>query len=224
MKKLLIIFTALLSYQSIAQDGPKVVVFNSSENEKREPAYWSKYNLVKFNLLEAFSGDFAFYYERILHENFSAEIGLGVTLSDYVSMFLDDNFTIDDDNYEPLLGYSISLGGRYYPMHAADEFYVAPEFKYKFYHNNIFYQDLTGDELSMEESKSMAIGRLTFGYMYFFDDNIFIDFSGGFGIGKIKQTRLAWEVDDLGFQQAVAENNSTLGARFHLGIKVGVAF
>lgn len=207
---------------TFAQDGPTVVVFNSSES--KEPDYWSKVNLVKFNVFEAFAGDFSFYYERILHENFSAEIGFGPTLTNYFSMLWNDNFDFSDETVEPLMGFSFALGGRYYPYHAGDEFYVAPEFKYKFYHNNQHYTDMMGDEQFMEESWKMTMGRITFGYVYFFDDNIFIDYSAGFGIGRVTATSLEWEVDDLGFQQAVLDESSILAPRFHMGLKVGVAF
>lgn len=224
MKKILVAFVTFMTLSAIAQDGPKVVVFNSSGEDKKEPSYWLKHNLVKFNIFEAFAGDFSFYYERILNDNMSAEIGFGPTLSNYISLIWNDNSNIFDDNYEALMGFSFMLGGRYYPMHAADEFYVAPEFKYKYYHNNEYYQDLAGMDQVMEESWRMAMGRLTFGYMYFFDDNIFIDFSAGFGIGKVSQTNLDWQTNDQGFLEPIADTRSILAPRFHTGLKVGVAF
>lgn len=211
-----------ISLQTIAQDGPKVVVFNSTES--KEPAYWSKYNLVKFNVFEAFSGDFSFYYERILNKNFSAEVGMGPTLSNYVSMLWNSNTNLSDDTYLAKMGFSFMLGARYYPFRAADEFYFAPEFKYKMYHNDRTYTDLLGADQRMEESWKMGMGRISFGYVYFFDDNIFIDFSAGFGIGKVTEKQLAWEINDQGFNEPVEDVSSTLVPRFHTGLKIGVAF
>ncbi|MBK9190339.1 MAG: DUF3575 domain-containing protein [Crocinitomicaceae bacterium] len=220
MKKGFLILSMLISIFAKAQDGPTVVVFNSS-SEKKAPEYWKKYNLVKFSIFEAFAGDFAFYYERVLSENFTAEIGFGPTLSNYASMLWNDNFTINDDNYEPLMGGSFALGARYYPYHAADEFYFAPEFKYKFYHNNLTYMNMLGQTEEMEESWQVAMGRITFGYCYFFDDNIFIDGSAGFGIGKVKMVSLDYD-DVTGVPYA--KEDDILAPRFQVGLKVGVAF
>ncbi|MBI3134617.1 MAG: DUF3575 domain-containing protein [Bacteroidetes bacterium] len=219
MKKMLLAGFFFLTLASFAQDGPKVVVFNSSES--KEPEYWSKYNLVKFNVFEAFAGDFGLYYERILNKNFSAEIGLGTTLSNYASMIWNDNFVINDESVEPLMGFSMLLGGRYYPFRAADEFYVAPEFKFKYYHNNKLYTDLMGMDQQLEESTKIGMGRLTFGYVYFFDDNIFVDYSAGFGIGKITTNSLDY---DTTTGEPYAHEKSTMAPRFHMGLKVGVAF
>lgn len=206
----------------LAQDGPTVVVFNSSES--KEPGYWSKDNLVKFGVLDAFAGDFSFYYERLVYEKASFEIGFGPTLSNYASRLWNDNLVIGDENYEPLMGFSFLLGGRYYPYRAADEFYVAPEFKFKKYHNNMYYLDSLGERQSVEESQQLSIGRLTFGYVYFFDDNIFIDYSAGFGIGKVKNVDFVQQIDDMGMWEYTTEERSTLVPRFHIGVKVGIAF
>jgi Protein of unknown function (DUF3575) len=223
MKKMLFAGLLFFALAAAAQDGPKVVVFNST-TENNEPGYWSKDNLVKFSVMEAFSGDFSFYYERLLTENFSAEIGMGPTLSNYISTLWTGNNSFSDDSYQALMGFSFFLGARYYPYRAADEFYVAPEFKYRMYHNNRTYQDLMGVDMSMEESSKTAMGRLTFGYVYFFDNNIFMDLSAGFGIGKISKTELGWEVNDQGYNEPFEDVSSTLAPKFHLGLKIGVAF
>lgn len=223
MKSSVFLVFVAFSLLSNAQEGPKVVVFNSTET--KEPEYWSKYNLVKFNVLEAFSGDFAFYYERILNKNFSVEGGLGVTLSDYFSGLINDNFDFTDETYEPLMGVSFSIGGRYYPFRAADEFYFAPEFKFKYYHNNQYYTNLMGMEEVAHESRTIPTGRVSFGYVYFFDSNIFIDYSAGFGIAKVTTRTLEQEYDNITGQfDFVIDETSRLVPRFHLGLKIGVAF
>ena len=223
MKLYLLIGFIGLSVFVYGQDGPKVVVFNSTES--KAPEYLSKYNLIKFNVFEAFSGDFSLYYERILNKNFSAEVGLGVTLYDYFSSLINSNFEIDNDVYEPLLGVSFSLGGRYYPFRAADEFYVGPEFKYKYYHNNYNYTDYLGQNASLEEFRTIVLPRLTFGYVYFFDDNIFIDYSAGFGIGKITTGSVESVYDiSTGATNYILDEQSRLVPRFHMGLKVGLAF
>lgn len=223
MKKLLVVLLGTVALAAYGQDGPKVVVFNSSES--KEPEYWSKDNLLKFSVFEAFSGDFAFYYERLLTDNFSVEGGLGVAMSDYFSLIWNDNFDFSDETYSPLLGMSFGLGGRYYPYRAADEFYVAPEFKFRYYHNDRIYFDSLGSEASLEESRKIAIGRLTFGYVYFFDNNIFVDFSAGFGIAKVSDMTLEQTYNGTtGLFEYSLDPSSRLAPRFQLGVKIGLAF
>ncbi|MBK7127772.1 MAG: hypothetical protein IPM74_14970 [Crocinitomicaceae bacterium] len=223
MSRIILLSLIFISVMGIAQDGPTVVVFNSSSS--KEPDYWSKHNLIKFNVFEAFSGDFAFYYERILNENFSVEGGLGVTMSDYFSMMWSDNFDFSDETVQPLMGFSFLAGGRYYPYRAADEFYFAPEFKYRYYHNLKTYTDFGGIEQEVEESRTLFTGRVSFGYVYFFDDNIFIDYSAGFGISRINDASLEENYNSVTGQfEYTVEENSRLAPRFHMGLKIGVAF
>lgn len=223
MKKfvLLALTTAVLSAK--AQD-PKVVVFNSSSDNK--PAYLEKHNLIKFNVIEAFAGDFAFYYERIMADKLSLEAGLGVTLSDYFSTFYNSDFTFDfaDDSVEPLLGFSFALGGRYYPFRAADEFYFAPEFKFKNYKNNRYYTDNNNVEQVVLESTRWVVPRISFGYVYFFDDNIFVDYFAGFGIGSVTSNQLEQSYNGVtGLWEYEIESKRRLVPRFHIGVKIGVA-
>ena len=72
MKKTILIgLLFVLSGQVFGQEGPTVVVFNSPENKKEQ---LDLKTLVKFGMLEPFAGSFTFYFERVLTENFTAEV------------------------------------------------------------------------------------------------------------------------------------------------------
>lgn len=209
-----------------AQDGPKVVVFNSPKVERVQS---DVQNVLKFSVLEAFSGDFSFYYERILGEKISAEVGLGITLSDYITSLYNSDINVFDNSYEALFGASFSLGFRYYPLFAPEEFYVSPEFKFKSYNNNRTYDDGLGNINVGKEKRTVSVGRITFGYHFLVENNIFIDFYGGFGIGKIYQNEYKYisQTDPItGVSTGSYDyiEGSRLAPRIHLGLKVGIAF
>ena len=63
MKNLLIItLISLYGLNLYSQDEPKVVVFNSPKTERQPSDVTS---LLKFGMLEPFSGTFSVYYERV---------------------------------------------------------------------------------------------------------------------------------------------------------------
>lgn len=229
MKKILLVLGLMfISNMAFNQEGPTVVVFNSPDAEE-EDEYGEHKNFIKFNVMEAFAGDFSFYYERLLHKNFSAEVGIGVTLSDYFGSLISSDFDVFDQSYESLLGNSFALGLRYYPNGYFDDFYFSPDFKYKKYNNRfVDFSNGIANEIG-KESRAFSVGRISFGYNYFVDDKIFIDLSGGFGIGQLKI------VDYTAFNDydPITGNYTTtyektelkrLVPRIHVGFKIGIAF
>jgi len=224
MKKIFILALLFISQSNTGQAQPKVVVFNSPKEESEKNQMVEK-NMVKFAILEAFAGDFSFSYERVLHKHFTAEASLGVTLSDYITSLYNTEIDVFDTSFEPTLGNSFSLGLRYYPISAPEYFYVAPEFKYKKYNN---FRTLNSSNKG-EESRSLSIARLTFGYNYLLEHNIFFDFYGGFGIAKIKHNKFTSieSYDPVTSTTSYEYGNiesSKLAPRIHIGMKVGIAF
>lgn len=214
----LIIFSSFLS---LSQEGPKVVVFN--ESEQTEPEI-TAFNLIKISLLEAMSGDISLYYERVLSQNTSAEFGLGFTIDDYFgSIIFDDGNSSFYDTRTPLIGYSFGLGFRYYPFIAGDEFYFAPEIKYRFYHS----EEIIGtgiDQQTLEESKTFFNGRITAGYNLYFDDKIFMDFYAGIGLAMFNYKEYeavyndqTFEYDYLLRETKIPRPWLTLGVKFGFG-------
>ena len=224
MKNLtLISFMLLLSMKIFSQDGPKVVVFNAPESEE-EKTFNTK-NLVKLSLLEAFSGDISFYYERVLQKNLSAEIGIGVTLNDYLGVIM-DNLDVETSERTALLGSSFALGLRYYPYMASDEFYFAPEFKYRYYHNTLQPSTTFNQSFDpLEEKKNVSSFRINIGYVYFFDKHIFIDYYGGIGIASIKDKHYNYVYNSTTMlNEYELSSTTTLKPRLNLGIKFGFTF
>jgi hypothetical protein len=224
MKKLTFLsFLLLFSLKMFAQDGPKVVVFNAPDSDE-EKKFDTK-NLIKISLLEPFSGDISFYYERVLQKNLSLEIGLGVTLDDYIQIFM-DNLDFSESDRTALLGNSFALGLRYYPFMASDEFYFSPEFKYRRYHSTL--QPLSSSNQTfdpLEENKNVSNFRITVGYVYFFDNKIFIDYYAGIGIASVKYKYYDQVYNNTTMLYEYTQSNTTaLKPRLNLGIKFGFTF
>lgn len=206
----------------VSQEGPKVVVFNQQEEEDK---WTSPKNLVKLSLLEITSGDISLYYERGLAEKVSVEAGIGMTMDDYLgSAIFDDQFGEVSNDVQQLIGYSFGAGLRYYPYKASDEFYFAPEFKHRFYHTlyNLYNGGIT--PLSFEETKTVTNARISVGYVYWFDDNIFIDFYGGVGLNLYKLKEYEAVYDETTFEYIYVERTTrqprpwlTLGVKFGFG-------
>ena len=224
MKKIILLtILSNICLSVFSQDGPKVVVFNSQEETKKEPVIYQ--NLVKLSVLEAFSGDLSLYYERILKPNLSGEVGLGITLDDYLTVAF-DNTSINSSDRTALMGTSFGLGLRYYPFRASEDFYFAPEYKFRYYHNTYNPNGSTSGSIDVfEEKKTISNFRMTVGYVYFFDDKIFIDYFAGIGVGVVKNSYYD-SVYDGNTQTYNYELISTSQPRprLTLGVKFGFAF
>lgn len=226
-RNLIVVLIFFYGLNLYGQDEPKVVVFNSSKSERKSSDI---INILKFGMLEPFSGSFSLYYERVITDKLSAEVGLGLTINDYLNVAindLDDLFGGTNGN-EARLGQAFSLGLRYFPGLIPEDFYVAPEFRYKRYVSIESYME-DGDEKTFNESKILAIGRITFGYQYLVTDNIFWDFYGGFGIAQVKQKELSVEnlydpVTGLSETVYLPEETTGLVPKLHIGIKLGIGF
>lgn len=217
----LFLFLFNFSLFSFAQDGPKVVVFNSQpEEDRNEPSNYS--GLIKLSLLDAVSGDLSMYYERLLQQKTSFEFGLGVTVDDYLSVLMQSaNETTTTINYRKAnLGYSFGLGFRYYPFKASEEIYFAPEFKHRRYNSTY-----TPEAISYHEQKSTSNFRFTVGYVYFFDKSVFIDYYGGLGLGIVKTTSYDLVTDPNTFINSYEKKTITSPKpTFTIGVKIGFAF
>lgn len=218
MKSTLITLTIItLSFFSNAQDEPKVVVFNQSE--QTEPEITAR-NLVKLSLIEPMLGDISLYYERVLGQNTSFELGAGVTIDDFAGNLLWDESAYYS-NTTPLIGGSFGLGFRYYPFVAGDEFYFAPEFKYRYYHS----EEIIGTGLNQERfhhQKTVSNFRITVGYNLYFDDKVFMDFYGGIGIAMFKLQTFEAVYDEMTFEYVNIPYNRTIPRPWlTLGIKLG---
>jgi hypothetical protein len=222
MKRISSLMLVMLCFNSLfAQDGPKVVVFNQSSDE--DQTVMTAKNLFKLSLLEAFSGDISLYYERVLSENAAVELGIGATIDDYLGsiVYADDPYTTSIDGSTSLIGRSFALGFRYYPFKASDEFYFAPEFKYRFYHSQTNYGSVSAPNL-LESSKNFTNFRISVGYVYYFDDNIFIDYYAGVGLANFHYRGYNSVYDgNTGLTNYVAFDQTRPRPWLSLGVKFG---
>lgn len=220
---LLIHLISLEHYSYAQDDGPKVVVFNSGDNEDEKNEIYAK-NLFKFGLLGPFAGDFSFYYERVISQGFSVEAGLGITIEDYIEGVLDsDAWVGSSDN---LFGPSALIGFRYYPISTPEEFYIAAEFKHKQYRSEQF---ADFDDNTYIRSSIISKFRLTFGYQVFVYDNVFWDLFGGFGLGSeslVNYTEEFANPNDPNSNSTVIVKNKerNLKPYIHIGVKIGLTF
>jgi hypothetical protein len=201
-----------------SQENPRVIVFNSPESNTitKKDTYP---NLLKISVIEAMAGDLSFYYERILAKNLSGEIGLGLTTKGLFSTDIQDPNT--DIFRQSKTGISFGFGMRYYPFRAVEDYYFAPELKYRF-SQNTYTPNLTDN---FQESKSMLNVRMTFGYVFFIDDRIFLDLFASLGIASIKEIDYINVFNNETFQDEPVERiTKSPSVRFSIGLKFGLNF
>ena len=200
----------LFSVNLNAQNEPRVVTFKSEENVKDDLNL--EQNIIKISLLEYFSGDFSIYYERAIGDMFGLEMSLGTTIFDYAGSVFDD-FLYDYDEKIFQYGLSYSLSLRFYPIDLFDEFYVAPEYKFRRYKWKR--EGISGE---VEESRKLSLPRLNIGYSYFYDNNLLFDYF--LGIGMNNETRDWYDFND----DTIITEERNPRPRFHVGFKIGYAF
>ncbi|MEO8590678.1 MAG: hypothetical protein ABI432_14985, partial [Flavobacteriales bacterium] len=126
----------LYGFHALAQDPkPKVVLYKERLAAQFDTVDCVK-NVFKINPLLFFRGEIPLYYERALTPNLSLEIGIGVTLRDYLHV----SFVGDDaDDYgagtEIIPNLSFHMAARFYFGDDLEPqgFYVQPEFAHLVY-------------------------------------------------------------------------------------------
>jgi len=211
---------------------PKVVTFESEENSTEESTY-SKRNLLKVGVVELFSGDFPIYYERVLTNHISAEIGLGITFGDFYSDVVnlgggDGGSSPLNTNVDARYGVSFSAALRFYPIEILEELYISTEFKFRKFNwgrqiDEIYYDPEDIDppvEISenVTESRTYSMPRVTLGYSYFYEENLIIDLHVGIGMNTSVD-----EIFDYQSKQVIKTERPT-NPRVHAGVKISYVF
>ncbi|PWH81385.1 DUF3575 domain-containing protein [Brumimicrobium oceani] len=217
---LFICFTLILT---IVQAQPRVVTFGEEGTEPTNPA---PKNLIKLNPFEFVAGDFSIYYERILTEKLTAEVGIGMTNADlYGLVNYIDLYSPFNNFVTPKMGFSFTAAIRFYPIEALEGIYVAPEFKYRKYNwERITYDDLYffdepyDNEQMVEEDRTYTIPRITFGWMILYDNNLSLDWSIGLGMNTAKENIYNEET----MMMEVRKRGTN--PRLNLGLKIAYAF
>lgn len=207
-----LLLLATLSLYSRAQNEPRVITFKNEESIHQQE-FKSTFNILKINIVEFIPGDFSLYYERGFGEMIGFEMGLGTTIYDYVSSFLNDH-DVYNSNIRFSYGLSYSFALRFYPIDLFEEFYIAPEYKFRKYNWERDYSNGT----TANEMRKLSLPRINLGYAFFYDNNLLFDYF--FGIGFANETRETYE--SSAGQVVKADMNPR--PRFHMGIKIGYAF
>jgi hypothetical protein len=144
-------------------------------------------NFIKIAPLESLDGTFPIFFERVLSNKFSVELGLGLTTT--ASTFAEIQGTVfgggDYDNfYKGGTGSFIRIGGRYYASKSDDAPegpYLGVEFQIKKFKFDAYRLDNTGYQVTSAPYSPTSITntdliRLVFGYHSLTDNNFGWDY------------------------------------------------
>ena len=213
--KLTYLFISILMCNVAFSQEPRVITFDS-EQEKNSNNNSEK-NIIKISLFEIISGDFPLYYERVLSDKFSLEGSVGITFGDYIGgLFLDDFSSIDNSSNSNY-GFSFSASLRFYPIEILEEFYIAPEFKYRKYNWEREYSDMSGISNLYAENRTYAMPRINLGYSFFYDNQLIFDYYVGIGMNNITENRYDYETNNI-------SESKLRRPRVHIGLKIGYVF
>jgi hypothetical protein len=188
-------------------------------------------NVVKINPLLFFRGEIPIYYERALSPNLSLELGIGVTLRDYLALSFTGN---DADDFGagteiiPSLSYRMAI--RFYLEGDLEPqgWYIQPEFGHVTYTKDILVADTAGgftDE-RLRDQRIYNDVRLLGGYqMLSYSSNWVVDFYGGFAFRARDMNVVSETLDPVTRTYTYTEEqiNDWVPA-FFLGVKVGLGF
>lgn len=188
-------------------------------------------NVVKLNPLLFFRGEVPIYYERALSPNLSLEVGIGVTLRNYLAL----SFAGDDaDDFgaatEIVPSLSYRMGVRFYMESDLEPqgWYIQPEFGHLRYAKDIRIADpVSGftDE-RLRDRRIYNDVRALFGYQSLsYSSNWVFDLYGGFALRVRDMQVVTKTVDPVKreYTYAVEQRNDRVPALF-LGLKVGMGF
>lgn len=215
----------------IAQgDKPKVVLYKDRLAAEFDTVKVMK-NVIKANPLLFFRGEMPLYYERALSPNLSIELGVGLTLRNYLALSLVGD---DADDFgagtEIIPSLSLKAGIRFY-LEADLEpqgWYIQPEFGQITYAKDIRISDPAGGftEERLRDRRTFNDIRLLGGYQLLsYSNNWVLDFYAGFALRVRDQLVVSETLDPSTrtFTYSQEQRNDMVPAVF-LGFKVGLGF
>lgn|GEM_PF-509429 len=229
----LFVFSGL---QALAQEPkPKVVLYKDRIAAQFDTVDCVK-NVFKINPLLFFRGEIPLYYERALTPNLSLELGLGVTMRDYIASSLGSN---DADDYgagtEIIPNLSFHMAARFYFGDDLEPqgFYVQPEFAHLVYSKDIREKAPNGeltDVRNLDERTFNDLRVLAGFQMLSSSSNWLVDVYGGLGL-RSRNMVIVNEDHDFTTDPAVSnpytytitETTDNVPALF-LGVKLGLGF
>lgn len=183
-------------------------------------------NLIKINPILFLRGDIPIYYERALSGKFSAEVGFGMTIRDYISSVttLGGEVYQDGIDIKPNLGYSINLGARYYPsnyVYQPEGVFLGLDYRFQKYNATAENTNIIFTKTAITEQNNDV--RLLLGYIKYFEENVFIEWYSGFGVRHKVYDSISLQ-DNGVFKSASVSSKNFLLPYLSLGFKIGVAF
>ena len=188
-------------------------------------------NAFKINPLLFFRGEIPIYYEHALTPKLSLEVGLGVTLRNYLALsFVGDDADDFGAGTEIVPNLSYHMGARWY---FADDLepvgpYMQVEYAHLTYTKDITAKDSTGQftDATYRDERTYNDVRLYYGYqMLGVSNNWLFDVYGGVAFRSRNQV-IVHETLDLTTDQytyEVTESTDNVPA-FFLGMKLGIGF
>jgi hypothetical protein len=221
---------ALFSGAQAQEPKPKVLLYKDRLAAEFDTVNVMK-NVFKVNPLLFFRGEVPLYYERALSPNLSLEVGVGVTLRNYLGL----SFSGDDaDDFGagteiiPSLSYRMAV--RFYLEGDLEPqgWYIQPEFAHLRYAKDILISDSTGGltEERLRDDRIYNDVRLLFGYQSLsYSSNWVLDYYCGFAFRARDMQVVTETVDPVTreYSYGVEQRNDFVPALF-LGLKVGIGF
>lgn len=183
-------------------------------------------NVIKANPLLFFRGEIPLYYERAISPNVSLEVGLGVTLRNYIALsFVGDDADDFGAGTEIIANPSYHLAARFYFVHDLEPqgFYLQPGYSHLVYTKDIGVKDTTGrfTGRQLRDERTFNDLRLMLGYQSLSTrSNWLFDVYGGVALRDRSMTVVV--VSDK-YTYNVEERKDRVPA-FFLGIRVGVGW
>jgi hypothetical protein len=188
-------------------------------------------NVFKINPLLFFRGEIPIYYERALTPRLSLQVGLGVTLRNYMALsFVGDDSDDFGAGTDIIPNPSFHMAARFY---FADDlepigFYLEPEFAHLVYTKDISVKDNDGQltDKTLRDERTYNDVRLMLGYQSIgISNNWVADFYGGLGFRDRQNVRVKERLDltSSTYTYSVEPTHDNTLA-FFLGVRLGFGF
>ncbi len=188
-------------------------------------------NVIKINPLDAISGSFPIYFERVLSNKFSVEVGVGLTATSEWNITINQEL-FENSDYEGFhkgkTGLMFKIGARYYAGRGDDApegTYFALEYQTKNYKFDA-YPIVNGSRFQgalVESSVSNTdLIRILFGYQSEGSSSNFV-WDPYIGIGWRKHTFNGW-YEEENTSNAIFGEKSEYKPIFLIGFKMGIRF
>lgn len=183
----LALFIAVITFKTQAQDDDNVLIYSSYDDAGKEKVAQTTKFTIKINPLLILSGDLPIYVEKPFGDNFSMEVGVGVTHEDFLYNIAPvDEFATNEER-RANIGYSGRIAAKYYPssfLPAPEGWYGGIEFRYRRYNTQILdnCDDSSLSSTYLDESRKQLDGRIIFGYSLILGENIVFDLYSGIGM------------------------------------------